>query len=59
MNDRLILQVTEEWADTRIDVFVSKNTEYSRNSVQILIEENKISVNDNTVSNRGYFVNNY
>jgi len=50
MNDRLILQVTEEWADTRIDVFVSKNTEYSRNSVQILIEENKISVNDNTVS---------
>ena len=50
MSDRLILQVTEEWADTRIDIFVSKNTEYSRNSAQILIEENKISVNDNTVS---------
>lgn len=50
MSNNIILQVTEEWIDTRIDVFVSKNTEYSRNSVQLLIEETKISVNDKNVS---------
>lgn len=50
MSDKLVLNVTEEWKDTRIDVFVSKNTDFSRNSVQILIEEDKISVNDKPVT---------
>ncbi len=50
MSENIFLNVTEEWKDTRIDVFVSKNTDYSRNSVQILLEEEKISVNGNKVS---------
>lgn len=50
MTDRLDLTVTEEWIDTRIDVFVSKNTDFSRNSVQLLIDEGKISVNGKAVS---------
>ncbi|MBR5306110.1 MAG: RluA family pseudouridine synthase [Oscillospiraceae bacterium] len=50
MSDKLVLNVTEEWKDTRIDVFVSKNTDFSRNSVQLLIEEDKISVNDKPVT---------
>ena len=50
MSEKLILNVTEEWKDTRIDVFVSKNTDFSRNSVQILIEEDKIAVNDKPVT---------
>lgn len=50
MSEKLVLQTTEEWLDTRIDVFISKNTEFSRNSVQLLIEEEKIFVNDKKVS---------
>ena len=50
MLDTLTLYVTEEWIDKRIDVFVSQNTDYSRNSVQILLEEDKIKVNDSKVS---------
>lgn len=50
MSEKLILNVTEEWKDTRIDVFVSKNTDFSRNSVQILIEEDKIAVNDKPIT---------
>lgn len=50
MNNSIILHSTEEWAGTRIDVFVSKNTDYSRNAVQLLIEEQRISVNDKVVS---------
>ena len=50
MSEKLIVNVTEEWKDTRIDVFVSKNTDFSRNSVQILIEEDKIAVNDKPVT---------
>lgn len=50
MSEKLILQVTEDWQDKRIDVFVSQNTDFSRNSVQILLEEGKISVNDKKVS---------
>ena len=50
MLDTLTLYVTEEWIDKRIDVFVSQNTDYSRNSVQILLEENKIQVNSSKVS---------
>lgn len=50
MNEKLILYVEPEWADKRIDVFVSQNTDYSRNSVQILLEEGKIFVNDKIVS---------
>ena len=50
MSENIILNVTEEWADSRIDVFVSKNTDYSRNSVQILLEEEKITVNGKMVS---------
>ena len=48
--NNITLNVTQEWIDSRIDVFVSKNTEYSRNSVQLLIEDNKISVNNKIVS---------
>ena len=48
--NNIILEATQEWADKRIDVFVSQNTEYSRNSVQLLLEENKISVNGKNVS---------
>ena len=50
MSEKLILNVTEEWKDTRIDVFVSKNTDFSRNSVQILIEEDKIAVNNKPIT---------
>ena len=50
MSEKLLLQVTEEWKDKRIDVFVSQNTDFSRNSVQILLEEEKITVNDKKVS---------
>ena len=50
MSEKLILNVTEEWKDIRIDVFVSKNTDFSRNSVQILIEEDKIAVNDKPIT---------
>lgn len=48
--NNITLNVTQEWIDSRIDVFISKNTEYSRNSVQLLIEDNKISVNNKIVS---------
>ncbi len=48
--NNIMLKVTPEWAESRIDVFVSKNTEYSRNSVQLLIENKKIFVNDKIVS---------
>ena len=50
MNNAIILEVNLEWADKRIDVFVSQNTDYSRNSVQLLLEDGKISVNGKTVS---------
>ena len=50
MNSKIVLIVTEEWVNNRIDVFVAKNTDYSRNSVQLLLEDNKISVNGKTVS---------
>ena len=50
MNDNIILEVTSEWNGKRIDVFVAQNTDYSRNSVQLLLEDNKISVNGKNVS---------
>jgi len=50
MSNVIVLTVTEEWQDKRIDVFVSQNTDYSRNSVQLLIEEDKIAVNGKKVS---------
>ncbi|MBQ9845287.1 MAG: RluA family pseudouridine synthase [Oscillospiraceae bacterium] len=50
MAEKMILNVSEEWKDKRIDVFVSQNTDFSRNSVQLLIEEDKISVNDKAVT---------
>ena len=48
--NNIILEVTSEWADKRIDVFVAQNTDYSRNSVQLLLEEGKISVNGKNIS---------
>ena len=50
MSEKLILCADEEWKDKRIDVFVSQNTDYSRNSVQLLLEEDKIFVNDKKVT---------
>ena len=50
MNEKIILYADAEWADKRIDVFVAQNTDYSRNSVQLLLEDGKISVNDKNVS---------
>ena len=50
MSEKLLLQVTDEGKDKRIDVFGSQNTDFSRNSVQILLEEEKITVNDKKVS---------
>ena len=50
MNDNIILEVGSEWNGKRIDVFVAQNTDYSRNSVQLLLEDNKISVNGKNVS---------
>ncbi|MBQ7284387.1 MAG: RluA family pseudouridine synthase, partial [Oscillospiraceae bacterium] len=50
MNNNIILVASEEWVNTRIDVFVSKNTDYSRNSVQLLLEDDKIAVNGKAVS---------
>ena len=50
MNDTIFLEAGVEWADKRIDVFVAQNTDYSRNSVQLLLEEGKISVNGKNVS---------
>ncbi len=43
--ENLFLTVAIEDADKRIDSFISQNTEYSRNSVQILLEEGNITVN--------------
>ena len=48
--NNIMLEVTPEWADKRIDVFVAQNTDYSRNSVQLLLEEGKISVNGKNIS---------
>ena len=50
MNEKIILYADAEWADKRIDVFVAQNTDYSRNSVQLLLEDGKILVNDKNVS---------
>jgi len=50
MSEKIILYADAEWADKRIDVFVAQNTDYSRNSVQLLLEDGKISVNDKNVS---------
>ncbi|MBR2027704.1 MAG: RluA family pseudouridine synthase [Oscillospiraceae bacterium] len=50
MNENIVLETGLEWVDKRIDVYVAQNTDYSRNSVQLLLEENKISVNGKNVS---------
>ena len=41
---------SDEWVGKRVDVFISKNTEFSRNSVQLMLEKNKISVNGKSIS---------
>ena len=48
MNDNIILEVGSEWNGKRIDVFVAQNTDYSRNSVQLLLEDNKIHFDEIT-----------
>lgn len=50
MPDNILLIADKECADKRIDVFVSQNTDYSRNSVQLLLEEEKITVNGKPVA---------
>ena len=42
--------VSEEDIGQRLDSYISKNTDFSRNSVQILLDNNSISVNDKPVT---------
>ena len=43
--DEIIFRIAEENSNVRLDTFISQNTDFSRNSVQMLIDENRISVN--------------
>ncbi|MEG1863349.1 MAG: RluA family pseudouridine synthase [Oscillospiraceae bacterium] len=45
MNEKITLKVLAEDEGKRIDQYISQKTEYSRNSVQLLIENEKIFVN--------------
>lgn len=47
--DKIIIEVNEEHSSERLDKFVTKNSEISRNYVQTLIDEEKILVNDKKV----------
>ena len=46
----ILLTATSEDAGKRVDRYISRHTEYSRNSVQILLDNGDISVNDKTVT---------
>ena len=48
--DNIILAVSAEDSGKRLDAFVSANTDYSRNSVQILLDGGDITVNGKEVS---------
>lgn len=55
MEDNIVLQVLAEDEGRRIDQYISSNTQYSRNSVQLLLDDKKIKVNDNNI-NKSYKV---
>lgn len=57
MDNYLILNVDEKWEGKRLDVFISQNSDFTRNSVQILLDEEKINVNGKCVS-KSYKVKN-
>ena len=48
----ILLTVTAEDSGKRLDRYITQNTDYSRNSVQILLDNGDISVNDKTVTKR-------
>ena len=48
--ETIILNALAEDAGKRLDLYISQNTDYSRNSVQILLDNGDISVNDKTVT---------
>jgi len=43
--DKIILTPTDEDSGKRLDAYISRNTDYSRNSVQILLDNGDITVN--------------
>lgn len=49
MSENLTLTASLEDENKRIDQYISQNTEFSRNSVQILLEDSKITVNGKQV----------
>ena len=46
----IILNALPEDNGKRLDLYISQNTDYSRNSVQILLDNGDISVNDKSVT---------
>lgn len=48
--EQIILNALSDDAGKRLDLYISQNTDYSRNSVQILLDNGDISVNDKTVT---------
>ena len=48
--NNILLTVTPEYGGKRLDAFVSVHTDYSRNSVQILLDSGDITVNGKEVS---------
>ena len=48
--EEIILNALPEDSGKRLDLYISQNTDYSRNSVQLLLEEGKISVNGKNIS---------
>ena len=48
--EQIILKALSEDTGKRLDLYISQNTDYSRNSVQILLDNGDISVNDKAVT---------
>ncbi len=48
--EKIILIVSEHDSAKRLDAYISRNTDYSRNSVQILLDNEEISVNGKIVT---------
>ena len=48
--EEIILNALPEDSGKRLDLYISQNTDYSRNSVQILLDNGDISVNDKAVT---------
>ena len=55
--DILTFTVSREESGTRLDSYISRHTEFSRNSVQILLDNGDINVNDKSVT-KSYKVKN-